>query len=95
MLLPEEISWLGTPLKLVSNKKNSSQPRSNLEWRLRTPEQDFQKWWKNQGKVTLFFDGASKGNPRILGAGGVIYFPDGQSKDSFSWGLGKITNNQE
>jgi hypothetical protein len=94
VLLPEEISWLGAPLKRVSNKKNTPRPCSDPEWRLRTPEQDFQKWWKNQGKVTIFFDGASKGNPGTSGAGGVIYSPDGQSKDNFSWGLGQSTNNQ-
>jgi ribonuclease HI len=40
------------------------------------------------------FDGASKGNPGTSGAGGVVYSPDGQRKDSFSWGLGQNTNNQ-
>jgi ribonuclease HI len=94
VLLPEEISWLGAPLQRASNKKNPSRPCSNPEWRLWIPEQDFQKWWKNQGKATIFFDGASKGNPGISGAGGVIYSSDSQSKDSFSWGLGKNTNNQ-
>ena len=42
----------------------------------------------------VFFDGASKGNPGISGAGGVIYSHDGIAKDSFNWGLGQNTNNQ-
>ena len=58
-------------------------------------EADFQVWWRKQGKVKIFFDGASKGNPGISGAGGVIYSHDGLTKDNFSWGLGKNSNNQE
>jgi len=53
---------------------------------------DFQKWWKNQGKVMIFFDGASKGNPGISGAWGVIYSPDGHKRDNFNWGLEQSTN---
>lgn len=94
VLLPEEISWLGAPLKRSNNKKNPSRPCSNPEWRCWTPKLDFQKWWMNQGKVIIFFDGASKGNPKILGARGVIFFPDDHSKGSFSWGLGQSINNQ-
>ena len=54
---------------------------------------NFQQWWKSQGKCTIFFDGASKGNPGRSGAGGVIFYPNGK-KDDFSWGLGLKTNNQ-
>lgn len=42
----------------------------------------------------IFFDRASKGNPGISGAGGVIYTSGRQKKDNFSWGLGQSTNNQ-
>ena len=55
---------------------------------------EFQFWWRNQGKVTVFSDGASKGNPGIAGACGVIYSHDGLAKDRFSCGLGQNTNNQ-
>ena len=54
---------------------------------------EFQVWWRKQGKATVFFDGASKGNPRISGAGGVIYSHDGLTKDNFNWVLGHNTNN--
>ena len=40
------------------------------------------------------FDGASKGNPRISGAGGLVFSPDRLIKSSFSWGLGIMSNNQ-
>ena len=87
-LLPEELSWLGESLRRASIKKNISLPSHNPEWRLQIFEADFKKWWKNQDKVMIFFDGASKGNPRISGVGGTIYSTDGHKKDSFSWGLG-------
>eukprot|EP00253_Pinus_taeda_P027195 PITA_27195 len=54
----------------------------------------FQAWWRAQNLCSIFFDGASKGNPGPSGAGGIIYSPEGRSKDSFSWGLGVKTNNQ-
>ena len=38
---------------------------------------DFQSWWKLQNKAIIFFDEASKGNPRAAGVGGVIFFPGG------------------
>ena len=49
---------------------------------------------QKQGKVTVFFEDASKGNPRITGSCGMIYSYDGFGKDKFSWGLGHYTNNQ-
>ena len=31
---------------------------------------EFTKWWKRQNKVSVFFNGACKGNPKIDEAGG-------------------------
>jgi ribonuclease HI len=42
----------------------------------------------------LCFDGASKGNPREAGVGGVILDPRGNIEMSFAWSLGCTTNNQ-
>ena len=64
-------------------------------WILRDMDADFQDWWKEEGKPSIFFYGTSKGNPRIARAGRVIYSQDGSRRDSFSWGLGQRTNNQE
>ena len=64
-------------------------------WRLRDTNEKFQDWWRKQGEASIFFYGASKGNPGIVGAGGVIYSLNGSRKDRFSWGLGQRTNNQE
>ena len=47
-----------------------------------------------KNKVSIFFDGASKGNPGKAGEGGLIFYPGGNLETSFSWGVGQTTNNQ-
>jgi hypothetical protein len=47
-----------------------SQVRSS--WQLHIPPFDFSDWIKSQNVHILCFDGASKGNPGVAGAGGVI-----------------------
>ena len=42
---------------------------------------------------TLFFDGASKGNPGLSGVGWVIIDPGWNKHKYFSWGIGRNTNN--
>ena len=63
-------------------------------WKIQSSEADFLDWWKNKNKVTIFFDGASKGNPRNAGASGLIFLPGGLLQTNFSWGLGQLSNNQ-
>lgn len=42
----------------------------------------------------LFFDGASKGNPGVVGSGVVLLRPGGSSELRFHWGLGIESNNR-
>lgn len=88
----EEKAWLegssSMPITLAIIR-----PIHKENWQFRDSSDNFQNWWKSQGKCTIFFDGASKGNPGRSGAGGVIYFQNGR-KEEFSWGLGIKTNNQ-
>ena len=42
----------------------------------------------------LFFDGASKGNPSIVGVGGILLNPNGNITLRFAWGLGQEPNNK-
>jgi ribonuclease HI len=92
-LLPEENKWIGT-FTFRDRKQTFVCPSITPSWHLRDKEEVFQVWWRRQGIASVFFDGASKGNPGNAGAGGVIYSSDGSRKDSFSWGLGQRTNNQ-
>jgi hypothetical protein len=38
---------------------------------IRENEKDFYEWISKQSRHSLFFDGAAKGNPRKVDAGGV------------------------
>jgi ribonuclease HI len=93
LLLPEEERWLG-PLSPHPRKQLSAPQAVNPVWRKRDSEATIQEWWRKQKITTIFFDGASKGNPGTAGAGGVIYASDGSRRDSFCWGIGQKTNNQ-
>jgi ribonuclease HI len=93
LLLPEEKRWLSQLIPLPS-KLLPPPKTANPEWRIRVDKDKFQTWWRSKNLTTIFFDGASKGNPGAAGAGGVIYSPDGSSKEIFSWGLGQKSNNQ-
>jgi ribonuclease HI len=93
ILLPAEKKWIGT-FTYRDRKQISARPYLTPGWRLRDKDAVFQDWWRRQGIASVFFDGASKGNPGNAGAGRVIYSSDGSRKDNFSWGLGQRTNNQ-
>jgi exonuclease III len=79
LLLPEEKRWLSLLVPLPS-KHFPSPKTANLEWRIRVDDDKFQPWWRSKNLTTIFFDGASKGNPGAAGAGGVLYSPDGTQK---------------
>jgi ribonuclease HI len=93
LLLPEEKRWL-RHLVPHPSKHYLSPKTANPEWRIRDEEDNFQSWWRSKNLTTIFFDGASKGNPGAAGAGGVIHSSDGTTKDCFSWGIGLKSNNQ-
>ena len=62
-------------------------------WQIRLSEKEFLDWWKSKNKASIFFDGASKGNPGKAGAGSLIFYPGGKLETSFTWGIGKNSNN--
>jgi ribonuclease HI len=51
-------------------------------------------WIQKQKTHTLYFDGASKGNPGEAGAGGILYDPGGKTTSRYHWNLGTETNNK-
>ena len=55
--------------------------------------EELQNWRTNTWINSLFFDGASKINPAIAGAGGVIYDSKGNKQKEYAWGIGRATNN--
>ena len=56
-------------------------------------EEEFKEWKIKENKYILFFDGASKGNPRVAGGGGIPVGPNELPKIRFAWGLGIESNN--
>ena len=41
----------------------------------------------------ILFDGALKGNPGVVGGGGVIIFPKGKIEMEYYWNIGNDSNN--
>ena len=94
---PAMSNWLGCNLSSYlygSKKKKFPKPTASPPWRLRLSANIFSHWWKSKGVFTIFFDRASKGNPGVAGAVGLIYSPDSKKIFSFCWGLGFCSNNQ-
>ena len=60
-----EHNWLGL-LQVDKTQLGSRRPVINPFWQVRRSEKDFSDWWQNKNKVSIFFDGASKGNPGML-----------------------------
>ena len=46
-------------------------------WKIKMNPKEFKGWWEKLGCSSLFFDGASKGNPGMEGAGGVYFNSEG------------------
>ena len=93
-ILSAEVSaWLG-PCVPGERKDSINKSMKDPTWRLRLTAGDFLKWWQGTPKATIFFNGASKGNPGTAGAGGLILSLDRLKKTIFSWGLGISSNNQ-
>ena len=72
----------------------SSRPITKPFCQIRILEKKFPEWWQMKNKVSIFFNGASKGNQGKVGTGGLIFYPGGKLETSFSWEVGHLTNNQ-
>ena len=78
-LSPKERIWIGNligPYKPSTRGKHVKKP-SSLRWQIRKSRENFRNWWATLDRHSLFFYGASKGNPVPAGAGGVIFYPRG------------------
>ena len=91
--IPQEFfDWLGCSSNYRVIK--ISKPISFPSWRVRLSTDNFSLWWQSKGVATIFFDGASKENPSVAGAGGLIFSPGNEKVSCFCWGLGICSNNQ-
>ena len=88
----KEYSWFhGLDPDLLTRTKNAVNHFS--PWEIRLEEREFIKWRSSLNKHILHVDGASKGNPRPAGSGGVIIDMSGNIILKFAWGLGQNSNN--
>ena len=82
------------PLQSKISSIGSAPLRKPFPWEIRLSSKEFSIWFREKNSYALFFDGASKGNPGVAGAGGILLDPRGQIEQTFAWGLGIISNNE-
>ena len=81
--LEAEHKWLGS-LHADKIQLGSGRPVIKPIWQVRISEKEFSEWWQKKNKVSIFFNGASKGNPGKDGVGGLIFYLGGKLETSFS-----------
>ena len=81
--LEAEHNWLG--LKRVDKiQKSLSNPVIKPYGKVKLLEKEFPYWWKSKNKASIFFNGASKGNPRKAGVGVLVFYIGRKLETSFS-----------
>jgi len=68
----EEEQWIKS-FNLNEHPKKASIETKHENWEIRLKEEEFEEWNRQRRKHLLFFDVASKGNPRAAGGGGVLW----------------------
>jgi ribonuclease HI len=91
-LTPIEEEWLSSLIPSVLKVSTAPQP-STYEWEIRLDPLNFTNSCKSLQRNSLFFEKASKGNTGEAGGGGLIIDPEEIKVISYSWGIGKDTNN--
>ena len=88
-----ERAWEVDLMQPVTNNWHMTGRRPNcLNTQLRMSDEDFDNWRRNLGCNSLVFDGASKGNPRLAGVGGVTFYPGGNKLKDYAWSVAKKSN---
>jgi ribonuclease HI len=91
-LTPNEEEWLSSLIPSTLKVTIASKPPT-FQWEIRLDPSTFTVWRKSLQRHSLFFDGASKGNPDEASGGGVLIDPKEIKVLSYSWGIDKDTNN--
>eukprot|EP00253_Pinus_taeda_P012579 PITA_12579 len=85
----------GNTLNTQATKQGNPQLKeTSSAWKLRYKEKEFALWLSNCNKLYMFFDGASKSNPRLAGTGVLICNANGETILQFEWGLGELSNHR-
>ena len=90
-LAANEINWMHS---FNSSDESIDIPLKKLEiWEIRLDKSQFGNWMKERKIFKLFFECASKGNPGMVGGGGVIICPEGKIEVVYFWNIGIDSNN--
>ena len=80
-----EHRWLGS-LLVDKIQLGLGRPVFKPSWKVRTTEKEFSEWWQKKNKVSIFFDGASKGNLGKVGARGIDFLPKRKVRNQLQLG---------
>ena len=90
-LTTNEVNWMQT---FNFSVLDTYMVKRKLEvWEIRLDKSQFKNRIKERNIFKLFFDGASKGNPGMVGGGGVIICPEGKIEMEYYWNIGNDSNN--
>ena len=81
--LEAEHKWLGS-LQVYKIQLGSIMLVIKPFWQVRISKREFSEWWQMKNKVSIFFDGESKGNMGKVGVRGLIFYPGGKLETSSS-----------
>lgn len=92
-LTEQEILW-GASLDLQFSDKVKAPSPPLKPWQIHLKDTEFAEFCIKKARKSLFFYGASKGNPSKSGAGGVIKSVEGRTEARYAWGVGINTSIQ-
>ena len=88
-LSPKKVNWVNY---FNIYELDITRAKRSLEiWEIRLEQSQFENWMKERKIFKLFFDRSSKGNPGMVGEGGVIIFPEGKIEIEYYWNIGNDT----
>ena len=85
-------SWGINPESLIQGENTKDQTRKNFPFKNNPPNNDIRNWIHSKRRLTLVFHGTSKGNPSLVGFGGVTYTPEEETLVRYVWTIGQATN---
>ena len=90
-LSPNEMEWMHS---FNVSAIDTDLTLKKLEiWEIRLDKSQFGNWLKERKMFKLFFNGASKRNPGMVGGKGVVICPEGKIEVEYSWNIGVDSNN--